>query len=101
MQALASHMMFTILDGYKGTEVSCLAFEEREYVEYRGILNEVLPFNGVRIDDDFVQFEVADRKFIKEIVSLEDNKQLYVNLDKLIGAPEDDYGASGYKGKGL
>lgn len=97
MKAVASNMMFTILNGYIGQEVSCSAFEGGEYVEYRGILNEVLPFNGVRIDDDFIPFGVEDKQFIKEIVSLDSNRSLYMNLDKLIEELGTDYGSSGHK----
>ncbi len=97
MQALASNMMYMILYGYIGEEVSCLSYENKELVEYRGTLNEVLPFNGIRIDDDFIPFVVEDKQFIKEIVDLENNRSLYLNLDKLINSPEDDYGAKGYK----
>lgn len=91
MQALASNMMYMILYGYIGKEVSCLAFEDGEYVEYRGTLNEVLPFNSVRIDDDVIPFITGETGFIKEIVSLDTNKSLYMNLDKLIDPQDMEY----------
>lgn len=93
MQAVAANMMYTILYNAIGSEVSCISYENGEMVEYRGTLHEVLPFNGVRIDEDFVNFELKDY-YIKRIATLEGDKTLYMNLDKLI---EDDMEDSIYK----
>lgn len=80
MQALVANMMYSLLYDYIGMHVSCIVYENGEYVEYRGILGSVLPFNGITIDEDFIPFDLTEQ-FIKSIVSLEDNKSLYLNVD--------------------
>lgn len=82
MQALVANMMYSLLYDYIGMHVSCIAYENGEYVEYRGILGTVLPFNGITVDEDFIPFDLTEQ-FIKSVISLEDNKSLYLNVDKV------------------
>lgn len=80
MQALVANMMFSMLSDYVGSEVSCSSFEDGGVVEYRGVLNKVEAFKGIMVDEDFIPFVKKD-KFIKEIVSLEDTRSLFINLN--------------------
>lgn len=88
MQAQLSHLMYQILNDNIGAEVSCIALENGNIIEYRGILKKVLPFDGVVIDDDFVPFIGGDNvtyrsNSIREILHLENSKTLYLNADTL------------------
>lgn len=92
MQAQLSHLMHQILSDYIGEKVSCISLENGEIVEYCGILNQVLPFKGVQIDDDFIPFESGESimmggNAIREIVLLPQSKTLYFNQDTL-GYPQ-------------
>lgn len=88
MQAQLSHIMYQILSENIGEEVSCISIEQGQLIEYRGRLNQVIPFNGVQIDDDFVPFE-NDKSVkiggnaIREIVHLSQARTLYFNQDTL------------------
>ena len=54
----------------------------KEMIEYRGILKQVLPFNGIQIDEDFIPF-VSHEQVIHEIIHVPENQSLYMNPDTL------------------
>ncbi len=86
MQAQLSNIMYQILNDHVGEMVSCISLENGSIVEYRGILNQVLPFNGVMIDEDFVPFTsdtdvLHGGNAIREIIHLPHSKSLYLNPD--------------------
>ncbi len=88
MQVLLANMMHQILSSKIGTEVCCMSYEDGKIVEYRGILKQVLPFDGVQIDDDFIPF-VSNNKSIHEIIQLPEKTSLYMNPDTLGFVKED------------
>lgn len=96
MQAVLANIMHQSLREKIGEEVSCLSWENGELVEYRGVLKQVLPFNGIMIDDDFIKFESREQT-IHQVFHLPENKSLYLNPDTL-GYGQDDLNEE--KGKG-
>ena len=104
MQAQLSNFMHQILTGYIGEEVSCTVLENGEIVEYRGTLNQVLPFNGVQIDDDFIPFQSGESVImggnaIREIIHLSSSTILYFNQDTLGCSKEERVEIDSYKSK--
>lgn len=88
MQAQLSNIMFQILQDNIGEEVSCLSFENGQIVEYQGILKDVLPFNGITVDSDFIKF-VSEEQTIHEVIHRQTSKKIYFNTDTLTYGQEE------------